>query len=152
MRILKIDLCILLGLLVLGVASASAAAETAAEATRAYWVFLADRGVGQLTNGELLELARAIPEEAWARRARTRASALPEDRDRPLHPRMLVFGEVGLSGEVRPVANGEDRLREAAKHGFERAVIPRANRPQTKKIGDLELIPVARLADALDVL
>ncbi len=73
-------------------------------------------------------------------------------RDRPLHPRMLVFGEVGLSGEVRPVANGEERLREAAKHGFERAVIPRANRPRSKKFGTLELIPVAHLADALDVL
>ncbi len=73
-------------------------------------------------------------------------------RDRPLHPRMLVFGEVGLSGEVRPVANGEERLREAAKHGFERAVIPRANRPRSKSFGALELIPVAHLADALDAL
>ncbi len=73
-------------------------------------------------------------------------------RDRPLHPRMLVFGEVGLSGEVRPVASGEERLREAAKHGFERAVIPRANRPRNKHFGELELIPVTRLADALDAL
>ncbi len=72
-------------------------------------------------------------------------------RDRPLHPRTLVFGEVGLSGEVRPVSNGEERLREASKHGFERAVIPRANRPG-KNFGELELIPVAHLADALDAL
>ncbi len=73
-------------------------------------------------------------------------------RDRPLHPRLLVFGEVGLSGEVRPVTGGEERLREAAKHGFERAVIPRANRPRSKHFGELELIPVTRLADALDAL
>ena len=39
-------------------------------------------------------------------------------RDRPLNPRQLVFGEVGLSGEIRPVPNGEERLREASKHGF----------------------------------
>ena len=46
-------------------------------------------------------------------------------RDRALDSGCLVFGEVGLSGEVRPVSNGEERLREAAKHGFRRAILPR---------------------------
>ena len=50
-------------------------------------------------------------------------------RDRPLQRRSLVFGEVGLSGEIRPVPNGEERLREASKHGFESAIIPQANMP-----------------------
>jgi DNA repair protein RadA/Sms len=73
-------------------------------------------------------------------------------RDRPLNRRSLVFGEVGLSGEIRPVANGEERLREASKHGFEAAIIPRANMPKRGTDKDLKLIPVSHLADTLDAL
>ncbi len=73
-------------------------------------------------------------------------------RDRPLNPRTLVFGEVGLSGEVRPVANGEERLREASKHGFVNAIIPKANQPKRGAFKDLNLIPVSHLADTLDAL
>ena len=51
-------------------------------------------------------------------------------RDRPLPRDLVVFGEVGLAGEIRPVAYGEERLREAAKVGFKRAVIPTANAPK----------------------
>jgi DNA repair protein RadA/Sms len=73
-------------------------------------------------------------------------------RDRPVGNRLLVFGEVGLSGEIRPVANGEERLREAAKHGFETAIIPKANMPKRNTIKKLKLIPVNHLADTLDAL
>jgi DNA repair protein RadA/Sms len=73
-------------------------------------------------------------------------------RDRPLDARRLVFGEVGLSGEIRPVPNGEERLREASKHGFESAIIPRANMPKSASYGKMELIPVSHLADTLDAL
>lgn len=74
-------------------------------------------------------------------------------RDRPVSNHLLVFGEVGLSGEIRPVPNGEDRLREASKHGFETAIIPKANMPRQKnRIKDLKLIPVNHLADTLDAL
>ena len=73
-------------------------------------------------------------------------------RDRPLDPLCLAFGEVGLSGEIRPVTGGEERLREAAKHGFEKAIIPRANLPRKKSIDGLELVPVNHLADSLDSL
>ncbi|UCH38951.1 MAG: DNA repair protein RadA [Gammaproteobacteria bacterium] len=73
-------------------------------------------------------------------------------RDRPLNPRTLVFGEVGLSGEIRPVANGEERLREASKHGFESAIIPKANLPRGGNFRDLQLIPVSHLADTLNTL
>jgi len=51
-------------------------------------------------------------------------------RDRILPRKTVIFGEVGLSGEVRPVYNGEERLREAAGLGFSRAIIPRANKPR----------------------
>ena len=72
-------------------------------------------------------------------------------RDRALDPHTLVFGEVGLSGEIRPVANGEERLREAGKHGFRTAIIPKANLPR-KAQADLKLVPVSHLADTLDAL
>ena len=48
-------------------------------------------------------------------------------RDRPLPADLVVFGEIGLAGEIRPVQNGPERLREAAKHGFKRALVPKAN-------------------------
>jgi DNA repair protein RadA/Sms len=61
-----------------------------------------------------------------------------------------MFGEVGLSGEVRPVASGQERIREAAKHGFTRALVPRANAPK-QPIAGMEIVPLDRLSDALEV-
>jgi len=69
-------------------------------------------------------------------------------RNRPLARGLVVFGEVGLAGEIRPAPRGQERLREAAKLGFSRAIIPRANAPKTP-IEGLEVVPVDRLADAL---
>jgi len=71
--------------------------------------------------------------------------------DRPLPQDLVSFGELGLAGEVRPVPFGEERLREAAKHGFRRAIVPRANAPR-KGIDGLEVVGVERLAEALDAL
>ncbi|CAK0767177.1 DNA recombination protein [Gammaproteobacteria bacterium] len=70
-------------------------------------------------------------------------------RNRPLSHHLILFGEVGLSGEIRPVPGGQERLREAAKHGFTRAVIPRANAPKKGPEG-MEVIAVQRLQEALD--
>jgi len=64
---------------------------------------------------------------------------------------LFAFGEVGLSGEVRPVPNGQERLREAAKHGFTRAVCPVANRPR-EPIAGLDVLAVRTLKEALDAL
>ena len=61
---------------------------------------------------------------------------------------LIVFGEVGLAGEIRPVPNGVERLREAAKHGFKRAIIPKSNAP-AEGIPGMEVVPVCRLVDAL---
>jgi DNA repair protein RadA/Sms len=70
-------------------------------------------------------------------------------RDRPLPEKLVAFGEVGLSGEIRPVPNGEERLKEAATHGFLKAIVPKANAPKKSKMGDLEVVGVERLSDAL---
>jgi len=68
--------------------------------------------------------------------------------DRPLAADLVAFGELGLAGEVRPVPFGEERLREAAKHGFRRAIVPRSNVPR-RPIEGLEVLGVERLAEAL---
>jgi len=71
-------------------------------------------------------------------------------RDQPLADKTVVFGEVGLSGEIRPVPNGEERLREAATHGFKRAIVPKANAPKAGSYKGMEVVAVERLADALE--
>lgn len=72
-------------------------------------------------------------------------------RNRVLPDDLVVFGEVGLSGEIRPVPSGQERLGEAAKHGFRRAVVPRGNVPKTA-IKGLDVVGVGRLADVLEAL
>jgi DNA repair protein RadA/Sms len=73
-------------------------------------------------------------------------------RDKPLPDNLVVFGEVGLAGEIRPVQGGRDRLQEAAKHGFKRAIIPRENAPRSGRFEDMEVIAVERLKEVLDAL
>jgi DNA repair protein RadA/Sms len=75
-------------------------------------------------------------------------AAVSSVRDRPLPERMVCFGELGLAGEVRPVPYGEERLREAAKHGFQRAIVPEANKPR-RPIEGMEIAGVERLEEAL---
>jgi len=72
-------------------------------------------------------------------------------RDRPLPRDLMVFGEVGLSGEIRPVQNGQERLREAAKHGFKRAIVPSGNAPR-QPIDGMKVIPVRKVTDVLEAL
>lgn len=70
-------------------------------------------------------------------------------RNRALPRDLVVFGEVGLAGEIRPVPNGQERLQEAAKHGFQRALIPVANAPK-KSITGLQVTGISRLDEALN--
>ena len=72
-----------------------------------------------------------------------RNQALPRD--------LLVFGEVGLSGEIRPVPSGQERLREAAKHGFTRAIVPKANIPKGG-IPGMQVIGVEKISQALEAI
>jgi DNA repair protein RadA/Sms len=65
-----------------------------------------------------------------------------------LDSKSLVFGEVGLAGEIRPVQRGQERLREAAKLGFHRAIIPAANKPR-QRIDGMEIVAVERIDEAL---
>ncbi len=88
-------------------------------------------------------------------------AALSSLRDKALSNNMIVFGEVGLAGEIRPVPNGLERLREAEKHGFKVAIIPKANCPNTDKsvaksnsklLKNIKVIGVSRLNEAIEAL
>lgn len=72
-------------------------------------------------------------------------------KDQVLPQELVVFGEVGLSGEIRPVSSGQERLSEAAKHGFRRAIVPLANMPKDP-IEGMEVIGVNKLSQALEAI
>jgi DNA repair protein RadA/Sms len=72
-------------------------------------------------------------------------------RDRALPRNLVVFGEVGLAGEIRPVPGGQERLAEAAKHGFGMAIVPKSNAPKKSPPG-MNVIGVTRLAEAIEAL
>jgi DNA repair protein RadA/Sms len=69
-------------------------------------------------------------------------------KNKPLPQKLIVFGEVGLAGEVRPVQRGQERLKEAAKLGFTHAIVPKANQPK-QAVKDIEVYGVDRLEQAL---
>jgi DNA repair protein RadA/Sms len=71
--------------------------------------------------------------------------------DRPIPGKVVAFGEIGLAGEARPAPRGQDRLKEAAKLGFDKAIVPRANAPKGK-IAEIEVIPVERVDQAVQLL
>ncbi len=70
-------------------------------------------------------------------------------KNKPLPGKLIVFGEIGLAGEIRPAPRGQERLKEAAKLGFTRALIPEANRPKQPLPG-IEVTAVRRVEEAVD--
>jgi DNA repair protein RadA/Sms len=78
-------------------------------------------------------------------------SVLSSFRDQPLDQNLVVFGEVGLSGEIRPVPSGQERLKEAAKHGFTRAIAPKANIPKGG-IPGMKVTAVEHISQALELM
>jgi len=72
-------------------------------------------------------------------------------RSKPLPAKLMMFGEVGLAGEIRPVQRGQERIREAAKLGFKTVLIPSANRPR-QPADDVTIVPVDRVDAALEYL
>jgi DNA repair protein RadA/Sms len=78
-------------------------------------------------------------------------ATLSSFRNQPLPRDLIVFGEVGLSGEIRPVPSGQERLREAAKHGFTRAIVPKGNIPKGG-IPGMQVIGVEKISQALEAI
>jgi DNA repair protein RadA/Sms len=79
------------------------------------------------------------------------AAVISSLRDRIIDKETIIFGEVGLAGEIRPVQSGQERLKEAAKHGFKRAIVPFANAPKAGFV-DMVIEPVKHLQAILDKL
>lgn len=69
-------------------------------------------------------------------------------KNKPLEKKMIVMGEIGLAGEVRPVQRGQERLKEAAKLGFDQAIIPEANKPKAA-IAGMKIVTVNRIEQAV---
>ena len=73
-------------------------------------------------------------------------------KDRPVNPKMMVFGEVGLSGEVRAVSQADQRVSEALKLGFSACVLPKVCRDKMKGVKGMELIGVSNVREAIGLL
>jgi DNA repair protein RadA/Sms len=108
-------------------------------------------GVGMFDQDVFLNVVGGVRVTETAADLPVLLAVLSSYRDRALTAGLATFGEVGLAGEIRPVPSGQERLREAAKHGFTRAVVPAANAPK-QGIKGLEIVPVRRLSEALDAL
>jgi len=106
-------------------------------------------GVGVFDQDVFVNVVGGIRVQETAADLPVLLAVLSSLRDRPLADKTVVFGEVGLSGEIRPVPNGEERLKEAVTHGFKRAIVPAANAPKRNPYKDFEIVAVERLADAL---
>lgn len=78
-------------------------------------------------------------------------AVLSSFKNKIVDDKTVIFGEVGLGGEIRPVQSGLERIKEAAKHGFNRAIVPEANAPKTP-IKSLEIIKVKHLSEVLDLI
>lgn len=77
-------------------------------------------------------------------------AVLSSFKNKPLDPKLVVFGEVGLGGEIRPVQSGQERIKEAEKHGFTRAIVPKGNAPKSLgTLKNIEVIAVATLQEAI---
>ena len=106
-------------------------------------------GIGMFDQDVFLNVVGGVRVTETAADLPVLLAILSSFRDQPLVSGVASFGEVGLAGEIRPVPNGEDRVREAAKHGFSRIFLPEGNKPR-KRIEGVEIIPVKRLADVLE--
>lgn len=79
-------------------------------------------------------------------------AALSSFRAHPVPGDTVIFGELGLAGEIRPVQGGEERLAEAAKHGFKRAIVPKANAPRKNSFKGLQVHAVDRLEQVIELI
>lgn len=107
-------------------------------------------GVGVFDQDVFVNVVGGIRVQETAADLPVLLAVLSSLRDRPLAEKTVAFGEVGLSGELRPIPNGEERLKEAATHGFRRAIVPKANAPKSGRVGELEVLGVERLSEAMD--
>ena len=106
-------------------------------------------GVGMFDQDVYLNVVGGVRVTETAADLPVLLAVLSSLRNAPLRPGLASFAEVGLAGEIRPVPSGQERLREAAKHGFRTAVVAAGNAPK-RPVDGLEVIAVRRLEEALE--
>jgi DNA repair protein RadA/Sms len=107
-------------------------------------------GVGMFDQDVFLNIVGGVRVSEPAADLAVLLAVLSSYRDMPLSRDLVIFGEVGLAGELRPVPNGQERLHEAARHGFCRAIIPKSNAPK-ESIHGLQVDAVSRITEAISV-
>lgn len=110
-------------------------------------------GIGTFTEDVFVNVVGGVRVNETASDLPVLMAVLSSLRDRPIPRDWVMFGEVGLAGEIRPVPNGEERLQEAAKHGFRRALVPAQNKPRRGRAPNgFGIEAVERLSQAVSVL
>jgi DNA repair protein RadA/Sms len=109
-------------------------------------------GVSLATEDVYVNLAGGMTVDEPAADLAIVAAVASSQRNRPLRPATVVFGEVGLAGEVRAIPQGASRVKEAARMGFSRCVLPAGNCPPADALPECELLEVRHLGEALDEL
>lgn len=107
-------------------------------------------GIGLANHDIFIKVAGGLKLEEPAVDLGVMAAISSNYLDKPIEPSTVIFGEVGLAGEVRAISQVEPRIREAAKLGFKRCIMPRDNLKGLKKQGSLETIGVANVREAID--
>ncbi len=108
-------------------------------------------GIATLGQDIFINVAGGIRVTETASDLAVLAAIVSSLRNRPLGKELVIFGEVGLGGELRPVQRGQERIHEAAKLGFRRILLPYANRPK-KTNKDIEVLTAKKLEEALSLL
>ncbi len=106
-------------------------------------------GIGMFDQDVFLNIVGGVRVSEPAADLAVLLAALSSYRDIPLSRNLVIFGEVGLAGELRPVPNGQERLYEAARHGFSRAIIPKSNAPK-KPVTGLRIDAISRITEATE--
>jgi DNA repair protein RadA/Sms len=104
-------------------------------------------GVSMVSQDVFINVVGGVKVSETASDLAVMAAVVSSLRDRVFDNETIIFGEVGLAGEIRPEQSGQERIKEAMKHGFKRAIVPHANAP--KQAMGIEVLAVKRVQDVL---
>ena len=106
-------------------------------------------GIGMFDQDVFLNIVGGVRVSEPAADLAVLLAVLSSYRDIPLPRNLVIFGEIGLAGELRPVPNGQERLYEAVRHGFSQAIIPKSNAPK-KSVQGLQIDAISRITEAIE--
>ena len=123
------------------------------EGTRPLLIELQDRhaGIQMYDQDVFINVVGGVKVEETSADLPLLCALISSYRDRPIPRDTICFGEIGLSGEIRPVPSGQERIAEAAKHGFTRAIVPKDNAPH-KTVPNMQIVPVTSISQIVDLI